>query len=487
MASIINENIIKITNPDIIAFYQENSHLDIETLNLLLIELIKTSSCAIPVGIKASVNNGDYNQTNDLVMYQTKLSDSIHKLSKQIISQYIDAKTQYIEEFKSINCGESDTKSMFLENNSRFVAQLTHILNPLVRMKSMYFDKITNIKNQFYKIINANIESVLSKDTIINTKDYIANFETNSAQMIQTIQQIILDFVADKQSQTDKTVQLINTGDETASKSYYRTFYEINDALRQFKTDNSRSYSFEMLLSQIFSTASISQYNAGFTILRGDTKPLVYVESHEMRDRNISIPEIKDFAMSTQSKSSHGIVISQYTGITSKPNFHIEIVNNRVIIYIHQMEFSQEKLQMATDMIDAIAEKLGDFNTNSDIKYSVPKDMLDEINREYQSFVLQKETIANTLKENYKKTISQLEEMKFASLDKFLSTRYSSCKKQGFTCDLCNQFHVGTLKGLAAHKRGCYRKISRETTTANLPTISKQEKYACEAGSHAHL
>lgn len=459
MASIIHENSLKITNPDIIAFYQENAHLHIETLNLLLIELIKSASGTLPVAISAI--GPDHNQANELILCQNRLSDAIHQLSRRIISQYIDAKTQYVEEFKSIHSGCPDAKSMFLENNARFIAQLSTLFAPLVRIKSASFDKIANIQKQFHKIINANIESVLSNSVI--PKDYLANFETNSAQMIQTIQQLITDFLTDKQAQTEKTVQFIHAGDDTASQSYYRAFYEINDVLRQLKSDNVRSYSFETLLSQLFSTASISQDNTGFIIQR-EKRPLLYVENYEMRDRNISVPETKGFIASMQDKSGHGILISQYTGITSKPNFHIEIVHHRVIIYLHQMEFSQEKLQMATDMIDAISEKLGDFSSNYDIKYSVPKDILDEINREYQSFVLQKETILNTLKDNYKKTVSQIEDVKFGSLDKYLSTRYSSCKKQGFTCDLCNQFHVGTLKGLAAHKRGCYRKLSRETT-----------------------
>jgi hypothetical protein len=128
------------------------------------------------------------------------------------------------------------------------------------------------------------------------------------------------------------------------------------------------------------------------------------------------------------------------------------------------MEYSADKLQIAVDMIDSISDKLLDFYSNAETKYSIPKEVLDDINREYQSFVLQKETISNALKDNYKKIIAQIDEIKFASLDKFLSTRYSCCKKQGFTCDICNNFHVGTLKGLAAHKRGCNRKLTRDSS-----------------------
>ena len=83
-----------------------------------------------------------------------------------------------------------------------------------------------------------------------------------------------------------------------------------------------------------------------------------------------------------------------------------------------------------------------------------------------------------SLKDNYKKVLSQLEEMRFTSLDKFLSTRYASCKKQGFTCDLCNQFHVGTLKGLAAHKRGCNRKLAK--IASSTPIYAVKQKLVSE-------
>ena len=111
-------------------------------------------------------------------------------------------------------------------------------------------------------------------------------------------------------------------------------------------------------------------------------------------------------------------------------------------------------------MVDAISSKLTDFCSLSENKYSIPKDVLDGINREYQQFIMQKDTIISGFKEQQKTLLSRLDDMRFGTLDKYLSTRYSSCKKQGYNCDMCNNFNVGTLKGLAAHKRGCARKLA---------------------------
>ena len=89
---------------------------------------------------------------------------------------------------------------------------------------------------------------------------------------------------------------------------------------------------------------------------------------------------------------------------------------------------------------------------------------------------MQKETILTTMKESYKKLLSQIEEMRFTSLDKYLSTRYSYFKKQGYICNICNVFSVSTLKGLAAHKRGCTRKqcvVSLDKPPVSSPEICK--------------
>jgi hypothetical protein len=224
--------------------------------------------------------------------------------------------------------------------------------------------------------------------------------------------------------------------------------------------DNSKS--FEQTLSQKFPTASIIKEpdTNEYTLIRED-RPLIYIEHHDVRDKNVGSSDVKQFLKRAIENNKNSILVSRYTGITSKPNFHIEIHNNIVVIYLHKLEYSFENLQIATDMIDSISSKLTECFSISENKYSVPKDVLDGINREYQQFILQKETILAGFKEQQKYLLSKLDDMRFSTLDSFLSTRYSLCKKQGYNCNLCNNFNVGTLKGLAAHKRGCNRKLQK--------------------------
>jgi hypothetical protein len=482
-----------ISNPTVISFYESNPHINIETVNLLLIELMKNASPRGGMGdwlsiIPSKSAENECHQTSELIKIQTRIKDAIHSLSKELISQYIEAKTDYIREFRSLSSVEEPSKDLLIENNNTLMREIDSVFSHLSKIKGsgfQIFEKATNIRKQFHKIIHANIDSIHSKygtetaKTI--AKDYIANFENNSSHMMQTIQQLLTDYLANKDTQIETAIQQIKSGtSEEGSNSYYRIFYEINDVLQEFRKSNT-SHPLESLISQLFSTASISQEDAGYVISRDAHTP-IYIEQQTTKDRNINTLEIKSFVKTSQEKSCHGILISQFTGITSKPNYHIDITNNRILVYIHQMEYSSDKLQIAVDTIDSISEKLSDFYFNAETKYSVPKEVLDDINREYQYFVLQKESISNALKDNYKKILAQLDEIRFTSLDKFLSTRYASCKKQGFTCDLCNQFHVGTLKGLAAHKRGCTRKLAKVTSLSieKIPIHAVKQKLTSE-------
>jgi len=63
-------------------------------------------------------------QTAELASFQTKLKDAIHSLSKQLISQYIEEKTDYIREFRSLSSTEEPNKELMMENNNTLMRQI---------------------------------------------------------------------------------------------------------------------------------------------------------------------------------------------------------------------------------------------------------------------------------------------------------------------------------------------------------------------------
>jgi hypothetical protein len=143
----------------------------------------------------------------------------------------------------------------------------------------------------------------------------------------------------------------------------------------------------------------------------------------------------------------HGIILSQNTGIASKKNYHIDIKKGKVLVYVHQVDYSQYKIQIAVDIIDTLAEKLKD--TVVEKENTVSKEVLAEINAEFARFVLQKEAIIAVVKDCQKKIIDEIKNISFPSLEKYLS----SSDQITYTCDVCNRFTTQSKKALASHKR----------------------------------
>jgi len=133
--------------------------------------------------------------------------------------------------------------------------------------------------------------------------------------------------------------------------------------------------------------------------------------------------------------------------------------NNNIIVFVHSADYTPSKIEIAIDIIDNLAMKLRQFKTHNDDDCTIPKNLLDTINNEYQLFLSQKIAVVELFKENQKKILCQIDEIRFPSLDKYLSTKYSApIQKPGLKCDMCKSFNANNLKALAAHKRGCARK-----------------------------
>lgn len=465
---------IQLTNPRICAFYAKNPALSPEKVNLAIIDFYEKNNPSADEPIVFGSPPTYRKQIADMTDIISRLKDVVNTITTRVGQEYLFAKNEYLNEFRSVwsqSCCVS-RREILLENNRKLVhsvEQITYDIRNIKGKHSMIGEKADTILRQFHKIIHTNIETILAKptETANMVNEFGHNFETNSTHMIHTIQQLLHDYVNTKEAQMKQIVESFSANGEMAISAYCKFTYETTDFLQIAESAHSptdrygnSAQNIVGLLSRLYNTGYIQpdESDLSVSVLSRDDKPTICIQHLQIKDRNINTDEIQRFQQIMKEKNVHGILVSQYTGITSKPNLYIEIHHNRVYVYVHSMEYSPEKLQTAIDIVDTISTKLIDFNNSPDQRYTIPKDVLDEMNREYQSFIGQKEALLATLKDSHKKIISQIEELRFVSLDKYLSTRYSYFKKQGYVCNLCNVFSVSTLKGLAAHKRGCSRK-----------------------------
>ena len=174
-------------------------------------------------------------------------------------------------------------------------------------------------------------------------------------------------------------------------------------------------------------------------------------------DHNINKEEVAKFIRDIDTQRVNGIFISQYSGIAFKQNFQIDINKGNVLVYIQHCEYSVDKIRLAVDIIDCLSVKIQELNMD-DENNCISKEVLDDINDEYQAFITQKETMITFLKDFQKKMTAQIEELKLPVLDKYLEPKYAYVKTRCFVCDICNEFSAGNKQGLSAHKRGCAKK-----------------------------
>ena len=275
------------------------------------------------------------------------------------------------------------------------------------------------------------------------------------------MQQPIYTFISSNQEQLNTKLNSLRDDSVVNKSANEKVMSDLNDFLTKYKTSSQfkGQCSENMLgniLNKMYPTAEVINTTAlkasGDFILKRAGKQTILLENKNY-EANVNLDEIKKFLRDVNEQKTHAIMMSQFSGIVSKPNGFIEINDGKVIIYLHNVDYSQERIKMAIDVIDNLSERLEEIsNVDDNDGYVIKKDVLDRINDQFQLFLSQKEMIVTTVKETNKKLLSQIEDMKMPDLSLFLNDKYASIQNQQFACELCN-LPFQNKRSLAAHKK----------------------------------
>jgi len=267
------------------------------------------------------------------------------------------------------------------------------------------------------------------------------------------------------QNITEKMTCLQNDSASKQQVAYSKFILEMGEIVKRNNSPEKENVNIQQMnniFNKMYSTAEfVCQESVEPSVrfsMKRYMKPMILFECIDI-EGNINMDRIADFYKWVEEKNCHSVFISQSSGFSSKPNYFIEYYRGNVIVFVHNAGYNTDKIKIAVDIIDSISGKLKELNNSGRDENSIPKTVLDEINKEYQLFISQKEALINLYKDCQKKVLSQIDEIRFPSLDKYLSTKYTNTvQKPGFKCDMCKSFNANNLKALAAHKRGCARK-----------------------------
>ena len=156
------------------------------------------------------------------------------------------------------------------------------------------------------------------------------------------------------------------------------------------------------IIQELYPCANIN--NVGTTKETGDIiiervdKPKILIENKSW-NRNIVQSEVIKFIRDIETQDCSGIFLSQNTKITTKNNFEINIHNNNVLVYIHEVSNDPDKIKLAIDIIDNLKIKIDDVLQGKDSSTdTISKEIVEYINIEYQNFITQKTSLIKITK-----------------------------------------------------------------------------------------
>lgn len=466
-------NGITITNEKVVSFYKQNPHLSIETVNLLLIDLFEqmnTKTIHTESTILDQVNHTLNALSNATKTIQTNLESSVLKLSSN----------------DNTNCmaiGE-----LIEANNSTLIREMVDTINKVVPDNNTCYNEIAKTLDTFYKSITSDTQRLVDTNSSASIKEYMNNFEMKTTIMLQNLQQPIYSFISASEDRINKNIHAIRSNE--TPEMYSKLVSDLSNLIctnQPQKMVNPTGDKYLLsILTKTFNSADISVKQMGMSnntiVLKRMRRPSVLIQNYDI-EYNVSSDEINQFMTLISDENICGVFLSQQSGISGKSDFQIEIHNNNVAVFVHNAEYSSSKIEVAVSIIDNLYNQLRQFvkyGTNDD--FTIPRDLLESINNEYQLFISQKTAVIDVFKESQKKVLAQIDEIRFPCLDRYLSTKYSApIVKPGLKCDLCKSYNANNLKALAAHKRGCIRKhtISTKITTNPINSSDSSRNILC--------
>jgi hypothetical protein len=478
---------LSITNARICRFYEENPNVDFESINLIFIDLFEklaldVNSSTIQTEILSAININN-NRLTDINQSLTSMKENLTNVHSDIyasmLKQFIHMKKEYIDDVKQIfqQTTHENISPLLDKNNAVLFDKTCLLLNDIIpKSQKQFYSEINESLTGFYKSINDETKSLSKSIDAQSLKDFIQNFEIKSSLMLQNVQQPIFSYISASEDRINNSINTMKEG-----TNFQQSIQELASTLAQIQQSNitqpasSSTNPMTNILTKLYNSAEISLHNAGnqngITLIKRIRKNNILIQNKDA-ETNISMDEIDQFMQAIEDQNCNGIFLSHKSGIVSKKNFQLEIHNNNVIVFVHNAEYSPVKIELAISIIDNLSTKLRQFKGKCEDDFAIPKEVLDTINNEYQLFISQKNAIIDVFKESQRKVLAQVDELRFPSLDKFLSTKYAApIQKPGLKCDLCKSFSGNNLKALAAHKRGCIRKRAG-LAPSNLLTVN---------------
>lgn len=412
-------------NTRIVSFYKNNKHLNFESVNVSIIDLIENLSLT-----KNNIDSSSINDIFNKLSNQEKILNSVaevNKLARQNEQTQID---NLKEKLSNISNKITENIKDVLSNN------LSKSIND-DNMKSVMENIVNKTKIMLNETIQNNVSSIInnSEERINNNLKTINETSIQNNSLCNQIKQEVTEHINNLSNSSKK-----GKIGETKLFSILTTLYPSGEVINSTTTGE----------------------KSGDFFLKRKNKADIIFENKDY-STNVGIGEIEKFIRDLDIHKCHGVFLSQQTGITSKENYEIDIHKNKILVYLHNVQYHPDIIKSSVEIIDTI----DNFLQESELEgHTIPNNVLNEINLEFKRFIQEKQEIVTHIHDTSKKLISMIQKMNLSSLEKYLSTRYAIVQNSNFVCENCNKCWP-TKRALSSHQKACKTKITCDEIVVN--------------------
>jgi hypothetical protein len=398
----------------------------------------------------------------------------INDSMKLLQSSITDFKKEYIEDVKMILTNNvAERVAPLVKEQNAIMLDKTHLLiNELIpknhddtlikQINESMKDLHNSIAEDTNKLLTSSINQQSFNDFISGIDNKFSSSLVASQTLFGSTEQRLNSSIREIKSSTEAQLNYlkeISSSNQNITSSLNNS---VSDLLKKMENSSSKGKISENIVfnilhslypcSQIDSVGTTKE--TGDIILTRNNKPKILIENKNW-DKNVVKEEVKKFIHDVEKNDCCGLFLSQNYGIANKENFQIDISGKNILLYLHEVNNDAEKIRVAISIIDHFKNKLDELDEINDQTEvdTISKEILDNINREYQNHGIQKTNMIKLIKECNQKMLKQMDDIKIPSLEDYLSKRFAFSTSK-YTCKYCG--FVGKNRGsMSAHNRGC--------------------------------